>query len=253
MIGKSETKLVDLLSEKGIITQESGTKNQEESSTLRRYPRIRYAHEFRVENLLIKTEAGNRRSLRSTDEEFQIPDGKYTIETFHKQMIIDRQEDTLFSKPKKYKWVKIHAIRTRENMLELRLAKYRYRDLGDFWHLKIPDFSNEKSLTDFYVTRFSPKLLLFYSSSTGKEYSNTLDRFVKTTSGFGRMWIGPRLYEDLLFQIMDKFHPTMRWFRANRAEDDIFPEKTKREVSRKVYWHARDSYETLLESNLHME
>ena len=46
---------------------------------------------------------------------------------------------------------------------------------------------------------------------------------------------------------MDKFHPTMRWFRANRAEDDTFPEKTKRDVSRKVFWRARDSYETLLE------
>jgi len=184
--------------------------------------------------------------LPSSEQEFQIPDGKYTIETFHECVIKNR--DNLFSQGKKYKWVKIHAVRTLEKMLELKLLKYRQRDLGDFWHVRIPDFSNESSRkTDFYVTRYSPKLLLFYSSSTGKEYSNTLDYFVKTTSGFGKMWIGPRLYEELLFNIMDKFSPTMRWFRANRAEDDNFPEKTKRDVTRKVYWRARDSYETLLE------
>jgi hypothetical protein len=167
------------------------------------------------------------------------------METFH-GYIIEHSKD-LFSQEKKFKWIKVHGVRTLENQWQSKLQPYFQRELGDFWHIKIPIKGPGQRKIDFYVTNYTPKLLLFYSASTYWEYEKTLRQFITNTAGQGMMWIGPKKYDDLILHVMDSFRPTLQKFRGIRTEGDTTPSEVRPDVRRVVYYSARDSFQTLNE------
>src|SRR3990170_4777380 len=95
---------------------------------------------------------------------FHVPDGRYTLRTFQ-QSIIDNQTN-LFKQGEKRKWVKVHCIRTKEEVWKDTLRKYLKREMGDIWHIALPMHGRP---VDFYVGCYTPKLLLFYTVSRSWE------------------------------------------------------------------------------------
>ncbi|MBI2185128.1 MAG: hypothetical protein HYU39_09245 [Thaumarchaeota archaeon] len=121
--------------------------------------------------------------------------------------------------------------------------------MGQFWHVQLPisgqDSGNQT--VDFYVCNYTPELLLFYTASTDWEYERSLRIFIEETIGLGRMWIGPKTFENLILFFVDRYQPSIERFFARRNKWDNFPSKIKRDVKRRVDWGAEDSFETMFE------
>lgn len=182
--------------------------------------------------------------MEADREEFIIPDGNYTRETFQQRLIEDQTK--LFLPSKKHKWIKIHSVRTVPNGWKQLLSGHVQRELGDVWHINLPIPEDNTSVV-FYVTEYSPELLLFYSASTNWEYEHSLERFIQETKGFGQMWIGPNKFEDLILRFMDRFDPTIERFFARRRVGDMLSTKTDRDASRRIDWGSDDGGPTIWE------
>lgn len=173
---------------------------------------------------------------------FYIPDGKYTLRTFQ-QAIIDKQS-SLFKKGEKRKWVKVHCIRTKEEVWRDTLRKYLKRDMGDIWHIALP---MHNQAVDFYVGCYTPKLLLFYTVTRSEEYESAISKLINTTSGFGRMWIGPRKFESLILNFVEMFQISIKRFYASSYSKDSLQAQRRPNIPRNIYWNAIDSLDTLFE------
>lgn len=177
-------------------------------------------------------------------EEFVVPDANYSRQTFQQQLIED--QDKLFFPSKKHKWIKIHSVRTVPNQWKQLLSNHVKRKLGDVWDIDLPIPEQDKTVK-FYVTNYSPELLLFYSASTNWEYEHSLERFIQETKGFGQMWIGPNKFEDLILRFMDQFDPMIERFFGRRRVGDAAPTKVDRDVARRVDWGSDDGGSTIWE------
>ena len=178
-----------------------------------------------------------------------IPDGRFSRESFQHYLI--ENYHALFLPGKKRKWIKIHGVRVKPDEWKDMLGRYLIRELGDVWHIGLPIFGNEqpngRERVDFYICNYSPELLLFYTASTNWEYERSLRKLTDETLGLGRMWIGPKRFEDLVLHFMDRFNPTLERFIARRTQRDTLDAKLRPEMDRRVNWTAMDSFDTLWE------
>lgn len=182
-------------------------------------------------------------------QDFLVPDGHYSRETFQQKLV--EVAPKLFPHSKKRKWIKVHGIRTYEDGWKEKLEPYLERKLGDVWQISVPLPNlrriGQKTTVDFYVTSYTPRLLLFYSASTSWEYERTLRKVVNVTPGFGQMWIRPKTFEDMVAHFVDVFDPVVEEFRARRYGDETLPARIRPRMNRQVHWTASDSFETLKE------
>lgn len=183
----------------------------------------------------------------SEREDFAVPKGNYTRETFQKKLVDSKAE--IFNPHKKRKWIKIHGVRTRASEWQDILRQFKKEEFGKVWRLGLPQYggSDDRRPVDFYVCEYSPELLLFYTASANWEYELSLQRFIEETVGLGQMWIGPELFENLILHFMDAYNPTIERFWARRTKRDSTPNKVGRDFSRRVDWGAEDSFETIFE------
>lgn len=180
-------------------------------------------------------------------EDFVIPSGKYTRKSFEQTLI--EKYDEVFLPSKKRKWIKIHGVRTRPGEWKELVKPYLRRQLGEITHVSLPlsGTFREGRPVDFYICEYAPELLLFYTASKDWDYEHSLKRFIRETIGLGQMWLGPEQFENIFLYMMDKYRARIKRFFARRDFGETLPTKVGRDVPRRIYWGAEDSFETIFE------
>ena len=187
-----------------------------------------------------------RSHLKYSSGDFYIPDGAYTPRTFQ-QAIIDNQHQIFAGAPKR-SWMKIHVLRATKGGWEESLKPFLEKKFGDIWKVSLPVHeADDKFSMIFYVSEYTPNLLLFYMASTNRRYENAIRRLIRHTYGLGSMWIAPRKYNDLILHFMDQYKPTVYKFYGIRNPEDTTDAKLRPSYQRRVVWTAKDSYDTMSE------
>jgi hypothetical protein len=156
--------------------------------------------------------------------------------------------DRIFANAPRGCRIKVYAIRSTKETWQESLRGYCQEKLGKVWKVSLPvhEADDQISMT-FYVSEYSPNVLLFYTASTNRRYENPIRRLIRHTFGFGPMWIGPKKYEALIYHFMDEFKPTLSRFFGVRSPIDTHEPRIRPSYQRTILWTADDGFETMSE------
>jgi len=167
----------------------------------------------------------------------KVAKSQYTFDQFVNYLVENEQE--VFGSGERKQWLKVYLIHAKEDWKPL-FEKFHQTKLGEILKISIQTEDLKKPV-DFYIYEWSPKFLMFFTSSRREEYEKTLSKFIKFNRGISEMWINPDIFLKVKNYLLDEYHANVYKFISRRSSLSEIYAELRPDVDKRLSYTGEDA------------